>query len=86
MILLSFLEEKNLTFNAMRCTECSFNFKVENKLIKVQLAVLLLECQTVLSGICQVSLKCPCALEGLVGPSPYRFGKEKKSCRTERGQ
>lgn len=76
MILLSFLEEKNLTFNAMSCTECSFNFKVENKLIKVQLAVLLLECQTVLSGIRQVSLKCPCALEGLVGPS--RTGLERK--------
>jgi len=54
----------------MSCAECSFNFKMESKLIKVQLVVLLLKCQTVLSSVHQVSLKRPCALEGLVGPSP----------------
>lgn len=43
---------------------------MEKKLIKVQLTVLLLKCQTILSSVYQVSLKCPCALEGFVGPSP----------------
>lgn len=45
----------------------------------VQLAVLLLKCQTVLSSVHQVSLKCPCAVEGLVAPSPCTGLERKKN-------
>lgn len=52
---------------------------MENKLIKVQLALLLLRRQTVLSSVHPDSLKCPCALEGSVGSSPCTTLERKRN-------
>lgn len=52
---------------------------MENKLIKVQLALLLLRCQAVLSSVYPDSLKCPCALEGSIGSSPHTALERKRN-------
>lgn len=87
VILFSFQEESNLTFNAVSCTECSFNFQNGKEANQ----------STAYSAIAQVSNHLKQCLSGLLkmslcfgrfcwSLSLHRFGKENKSCGTEHRQ